>query len=187
MPPGSVGFSVYTWSPTGNTIWRSCAASRTGTCAISCEPHPGSPKSPVSAGLSNSTRWWWTPTSWRHYKIPLARIKIAIQRSNQGSGGAGLSRPKPSSWCGPWATSSPGQCGERGGRRRQGHPDLSRVALVRLGPELGRGIAEANGQGEVVGGIVVIVGGARKVIFGRINEKLTEPSEPDCRGVEDGL
>ena len=42
------------------------------------------------------------------------------------------------------------------------------VALVRLGPELRRGLAEANGQGEVVGGIVVMRFGenARDVIQG---------------------
>ena len=42
------------------------------------------------------------------------------------------------------------------------------VALVRLGPELRRGLAEANGQGEVVGGIVVMRFGenARTVIDG---------------------
>ena len=49
------------------------------------------------------------------------------------------------------------------------------VALVRLGPELRRGLAEANGQGEVVGGIVVMRFGenARTVIEG-VKEKLEE-------------
>ncbi len=34
---------------------------------------------------------------------------------------------------------------------------LEQVAEIRLGPELRRGIAELNGEGEVAGGIVVCV------------------------------
>jgi Cu(I)/Ag(I) efflux system membrane protein CusA/SilA len=47
------------------------------------------------------------------------------------------------------------------------------VALVRLGPEMRRGLAEGNGQGEVVGGIVVMRFGqnARDVIQG-VKDKL---------------
>ena len=59
------------------------------------------------------------------------------------------------------------------------------VARVQLGPELRRGIADLNGQGEVVGGIVVMRSGenAMKVIE-RVKERLTElkPSLP--AGVE---
>ena len=49
------------------------------------------------------------------------------------------------------------------------------MALVRLGPELRRGVAEANGQGEVVGGIVVMRFGenARTVIEG-VKQKLED-------------
>ncbi len=58
----------------------------------------------------------------------------------------------------------------------QGTPVLIKdVALVRLGPEMRRGLAEANGQGEVVGGIVVMRFGqnARDVIQG-VKDKLEE-------------
>ncbi len=59
------------------------------------------------------------------------------------------------------------------------------VANVQIGPELRRGIAEKNGEGEVVGGIVVMRSGenARKVIA-RVKERIEElkPGLPD--GVE---
>jgi copper/silver efflux system protein len=49
------------------------------------------------------------------------------------------------------------------------------VGLVRLGPDIRRGLAEANGEGEVVGGIVVMRFGenARAVIDG-VKQKLEE-------------
>ncbi len=49
------------------------------------------------------------------------------------------------------------------------------MALVRLGPELRRGVAEGNGQGEVVGGIVVMrFGENAKAVISRVKEKLDE-------------
>ncbi len=62
------------------------------------------------------------------------------------------------------------------GADKKGTPVLIKdVALVRLGPELRRGLAEANGDGEVVGGIVIARFGenARTVIDG-VKEKLEE-------------
>jgi Cu(I)/Ag(I) efflux system membrane protein CusA/SilA len=68
------------------------------------------------------------------------------------------------------------------GVNANGTPILLRdVASVRLGPDMRRGLVELNGQGEVVGGIVVMRFGedAPKVIE-RIKAKLTElaPSMP---------
>ena len=62
---------------------------------------------------------------------------------------------------------------------------VKNVATVHLGPDLRRGVAELNGEGEVVGGIVVMRYGenALRVIDG-VNKKLEEikPSLPE--GVE---
>ena len=52
---------------------------------------------------------------------------------------------------------------------------LSDVADIRIGPEIRRGIAEWNGKGEVVGGIVVMrFGENAQDTITRIREKLTE-------------
>jgi Cu(I)/Ag(I) efflux system membrane protein CusA/SilA len=56
----------------------------------------------------------------------------------------------------------PGRSAEgRRGRRRQGRADsAAQVANVQFGPDMRRGIAELNGEGETVGGIVVVRYGA---------------------------
>ncbi|AWM79858.1 CusA/CzcA family heavy metal efflux RND transporter [Gammaproteobacteria bacterium ESL0073] len=62
---------------------------------------------------------------------------------------------------------------------------LKDVARVQLGPEMRRGVAELNGEGEVVGGIIILRSGenAREVI-GHVKDKLKalQSSLPD--GVE---
>jgi Cu(I)/Ag(I) efflux system membrane protein CusA/SilA len=59
---------------------------------------------------------------------------------------------------------------ERGGRVTIGD-----VALVREGPELRRGIAESNGDGEVVGGIVIMrYGGNALEVIDRVKTRLAE-------------
>ncbi len=62
---------------------------------------------------------------------------------------------------------------------------LSDVAWVQLGPEMRRGIAELNGEGEVAGGVVVIRAGenARQVI-GAVRARLTELERSLPQGVE---
>ena len=118
------------------------------------------------------------PNQLAAYKIPLARIKMAIQRSNQDSGGAVVEQAQTE-----FMVRALGYIKNLAdvenivvGADGKGTPILVKdVALVRLGPELRRGIAEANGQGEVVGGIVVMRFGenARKVIDG-VKQKLAE-------------
>lgn len=52
---------------------------------------------------------------------------------------------------------------------------LWNVAEVRIGPEMRRGIAEWNGQGETVGGIVVMRDGENaRAVIGRVQQKLRE-------------
>jgi Cu(I)/Ag(I) efflux system membrane protein CusA/SilA len=62
---------------------------------------------------------------------------------------------------------------------------LGDVATVQLGPEMRRGIAELNGEGEVAGGIIVLRQGknAREVIDG-VRSKLAELKKSLPEGVE---
>ncbi|RMF77303.1 MAG: efflux RND transporter permease subunit, partial [Planctomycetota bacterium] len=117
------------------------------------------------------------------YDIPLSQIKQAIQRSNNDVGGRVLEMSETEYMVrgrGYLAALSPQQMEDaqrRGaplGRARaaqgisdlegvviRANPDgtpvyLRDVATVQIGPELRRGLAEANGEGEVVGGIVVM-------------------------------
>jgi Cu(I)/Ag(I) efflux system membrane protein CusA/SilA len=62
---------------------------------------------------------------------------------------------------------------------------VKNVAKVELGPEMRRGVAELNGEGEVTGGIVVVRYGQNVMdVIGRVKAKLKEsqPSLPE--GVE---
>jgi Cu(I)/Ag(I) efflux system membrane protein CusA/SilA len=117
------------------------------------------------------------------YDIPLSQVKMAIQQSNSDVGGRVLEMSETEYMVrgrGYLAQLSPAdraaarQRGMPMGRVRaeQGLRDLERIVIrassegtpvylrdvadVRLGPELRRGLAEANGEGEVVGGIVVM-------------------------------
>ncbi len=112
------------------------------------------------------------------YKLPLAKIKDAIKRSNQDSGGALVEQAQTE-----FMVRALGYIKNMAdvenivvGADPKGTPILVKdVALVRLGPELRRGVTEANGQGEVVGGIVVMRFGenARTVIEG-VKQKLED-------------
>lgn len=62
---------------------------------------------------------------------------------------------------------------------------LSEVATIQLGPEMRRGIAELNGEGEVAGGVIVMRSGknARSTIQA-VREKLAELQRSLPKGVE---
>ena len=62
---------------------------------------------------------------------------------------------------------------------------LGEVATVQIGPEMRRGVAELNGQGEVAGGVVVLRSGknARETIAA-VKDKLTELKKSLPSGVE---
>jgi Cu(I)/Ag(I) efflux system membrane protein CusA/SilA len=99
------------------------------------------------------------PNKLRAYNIPIQKIRMAIQRSNTDVGGRlvemgetefmvrGLGYIKSIDDL----YSVPLKVDDRG------VPILLRnVATVTIGPELRRGVADYNGQGEVVGGIIVM-------------------------------
>ncbi|MGA9753917.1 MAG: CusA/CzcA family heavy metal efflux RND transporter [Desulfobaccales bacterium] len=118
------------------------------------------------------------PNQLAAYKVPLSKIKMAIQRSNQDTGGASIEKAETEfmvralGYIKTMADVENIVVGTDG----KGTPILVKdVGLVRMGPELRRGITEANGQGEVVGGIVVMRFGenARQVING-VKQKLAD-------------
>lgn len=62
---------------------------------------------------------------------------------------------------------------------------LDDVARIQLGPEMRRGIAELDGEGEVVGGVVVLrSGGNARVVIERVRERLDELAASLPDGVE---
>jgi Cu(I)/Ag(I) efflux system membrane protein CusA/SilA len=118
------------------------------------------------------------PNKLAAYNLPLAKIKQAIQMSNQDVGG-GLFEQAETEFMVRGLGYIKNLADVQNivvGADGQGTPVLIKdVALVRLGPEMRRGLAEGDGQGEVVGGIVVMRFGqnARGVIQG-VKDKLEE-------------
>ncbi len=118
------------------------------------------------------------PNKLAAYNLPLSKLKNNIQMSNQDVGGRVIEMAETE-----YMVRGLGYLKSIAdvenivvGTDNRGTPILIRdVALVRLGPELRRGVAEGNGQGEVVGGIVVMRFGenAKDVISG-VKEKLAE-------------
>jgi Cu(I)/Ag(I) efflux system membrane protein CusA/SilA len=118
------------------------------------------------------------PNTLSSYGIPLSKVKQAIRRSNRDVGGRVLERSEIE-----YMVRGLGYIKSRAdvenivvGSDGKGTPILIKdVAQVRLGPDLRRGLAEANGLGEVVGGIVVMrFGENAQAVIDRVKAKLEE-------------
>ena len=102
------------------------------------------------------------PNRLRAYRLPLAQVRMAIDNANQEVGGSVIELAEAE-----YMVRSRGYL-QRIEDLRQiplgvsdaGTPILlDDVAEIRLGPELRRGAAELDGEGEVVGGIIVMRAG----------------------------
>jgi Cu(I)/Ag(I) efflux system membrane protein CusA/SilA len=99
------------------------------------------------------------PTKLLAYHIPISRVKNAIMKSNSDVGGGVIEMGETE-----FMVRGLGYIKNLEdlrnvplGADESGTPVLVRdVANVQIGPEMRRGLAEKNGQGEVVGGIVVM-------------------------------
>ena len=128
------------------------------------------------------------PDKLRAFGIPLSKIKMEIQRGNQETGGSVIEMGEAE-----YMVRASGYL--QGiddisdvplGVNSEGTPlVLSDVAEIRIGPQMRRGIAELDGEGEVVGAVVIMRWGenALKTIEA-VKERLTvlQRSLPD--GVE---
>jgi len=128
------------------------------------------------------------PERLRAYDLPLHKIRMAIKRANQEVGGSVIEMAEAE-----YMVRATGYIDELEDLRRiplgvnkRGTPILLKdVADIRLGPQMRRGMAELDGEGEVVGGIVVMRFGenALKTIE-RVKEKLEELKLGLPEGVE---
>ena len=127
------------------------------------------------------------PDRLRAYGIPLSHVQTAIQRANQEVGASVIEMAEAE-----YMVRASGYLDGREalesvplGQDSNGVPLLLRdVATVNIGPKMRRGIAELNGEGEVVGGVIVMRFGenARRVIEG-VKERL----ETLKAGLPDGV
>ena len=100
------------------------------------------------------------PDNLRAYNISLKQLKTAIQRANQETSGSVMELGEAE-----YMISSKGYLKNVTDienipvslDKKTGSPILLRdIAQVRIGPQMRRGIAELDGEGEVVGGIIVM-------------------------------
>ncbi|MGA7617246.1 MAG: CusA/CzcA family heavy metal efflux RND transporter [Thermoanaerobaculia bacterium] len=118
------------------------------------------------------------PVKLRAYGIPLQKVKMAIQRSNNDVGGRVVEMAEKEFMV-------------RGLGYIKDVKDLQNVVLgigpggtpilirdvgnVTIGPEIRRGIADWNGEGETVGGVVIVRSGADTLsTIQKVKEKLAE-------------
>ncbi|MGE5229271.1 MAG: efflux RND transporter permease subunit, partial [Deltaproteobacteria bacterium] len=99
------------------------------------------------------------PNKLRAYDIPISRIRAAVQRSNSEVGGRVLEIAETEFMIrGEGYVKSAADLEQVAlGVDRAGAPVLLRdVATVQVGPDIRRGLAELDGEGEAVGGIVIV-------------------------------
>ena len=128
------------------------------------------------------------PEKLKAYNLSLAKVKRAIQRANQEVGGSVIEMAEAE-----YMVRTTGYLKSIDdlskvplGMNNQGTPImLSDVADIRIGPQMRRGIAELNGEGEVVGGVIIMRWGenARKTIAG-VKQKLASLKKSLPEGVE---
>ncbi len=127
------------------------------------------------------------PDKLRAFGIPLSKLKSAIRQGNQETGGSVIEMGEAE-----YMVRATGYIKNLGdlaqiplGVNDQGTPLLlSDVADIRVGPQMRRGVADLNGEGEVVGGIIVMRSGENaSETIKAVKERLAELQ----RGLPDGV
>jgi len=117
------------------------------------------------------------PNKLAAYNLPLAKLKDAIRMSNQDVGGRVIEMAETEYMVrGLGYIKSLEDVEDIAVGTDKGTPiRIKDVGEVRLGPDMRRGLSEANGKGEVVGGIVVMrFGENARAVIDRVKVKLEE-------------
>jgi len=128
------------------------------------------------------------PDALRAYDLPLSRIRSAIQRGNQEVGGSVIEMGEAEYMV--RATGYLKSMDDLGsiplGMNARGTPiRLADVADITLGPQMRRGVADLDGEGEVVGGIIVMRFGENALkTIAAVKEKLSTLRKSLPEGVE---
>jgi len=128
------------------------------------------------------------PDKLRAFGISVAKLKSAIQQGNQETGGSVIEMGEAEYMVRAtgYLQSIEDLSDIPLGVNAQGTPlVLSDVAEIRLGPQMRRGIAELDGEGEVVGGVIVMRWGENaSATIEAVKKRLTELQRSLPDGVE---
>jgi Cu(I)/Ag(I) efflux system membrane protein CusA/SilA len=125
------------------------------------------------------------PNTLLAYNIPLSRVIEAVRMSNNDVGGRAIEMSEREYMVRGkgYLTSIDDLAVVALGADQAGTPILLRdVATIALGPEMRRGVVELNGEGEVVGGVIVMRYGENALaVIDRVKAKLADlaPSFPE--------
>ena len=169
MRPQSVGsFSTHWLIRLANTASRNCVRCKIGGSGTNCNRCPASRRSRPSAASSGSIRSISIPTNCQLIK---SRSIKSLKRSGRATttwAGGWSSSPGANTWCAGAAIRSTDDVENIVvATNENGTPALVKhLGAVTLGPDLRRGVAELDGQGETVGAIVIMRSGenAQRVI-----------------------
>ncbi|MCW8955479.1 MAG: efflux RND transporter permease subunit, partial [Gammaproteobacteria bacterium] len=149
---------------------------------------PGVSEVATAGGMVKQYQVVLHPDRLRAFDLPLAKVKMAIKNANQEVGGSVIEMAEAE-----YMVKATGYIDDLEdlqlvplGMHKNGVPILLKdVADIRLGPQMRRGIVELDGEGEVVGGIVVMRYGenALTTIQG-VKTKLNELQQGLPEGVE---
>lgn len=149
---------------------------------------PGVSEVATAGGMVKQYQVVLHPDRLRAFGLPLSRIKMAIKKANQEVGGSVIEMAEAE-----YMVRATGYIDELDDLRNislglgdNGVPILLKdVADIRLGPQMRRGIAELDGEGEVVGGIIVMRFGENALTTIRgVKKKLAELQNGLPDGVE---
>ena len=128
------------------------------------------------------------PDALQSYNLSLAQVRSAIKRGNQEVGGSVIEMGEAEYMVRAtgYLTSIADLQKIPLGMNDKGTPvRLQNVADIRMGPQLRRGIAELNGEGEVVGAVVVMrYGENARTTITRVKNRLSELQDSLPEGVE---
>ncbi len=173
----------------GRTISASCARSRIGSSSTSSRPCRTSPRWRPSAAWSSSIRSFWIRSACaRTASVATQRHRSDRHERTRKPAARCSSLARRNTWCAPRGylqslddfRNIPLATTDAGVPVRLGD-----VARIQLGPEMRRGIAELDGEGEVAGGVIVMRSGKNALeTIEAVKAKLAElrPSLP--HGVE---
>ncbi len=128
------------------------------------------------------------PNQLRAYEIPLSHVSMAVKRANQETGASVIEMAEAEYMVrvsGYLKSIEDIENIPLGVNKKNTPLMLKDIARVSLGPEMRRGIAELNGEGEVVGGIVVMrFGENAQTVIEDVKAKLEDLKKGLPEGVE---
>jgi Cu(I)/Ag(I) efflux system membrane protein CusA/SilA len=149
---------------------------------------PGVSEVATIGGMVKQYQVMLSPNKLKAYNLTLAKVKMAIDKANKEVGGSVIEMAEAE-----YMVRAKGYLKTKEdfeniplGVTNEGTPILLKnVATIRLGPQMRRGLAELNGEGESVGGVVVMRQGENALaVIQKVKERLKVLSKSLPKGVE---